>query len=201
MREAVVYLDRKDFRWALSGPGFWLELATVDGYVVDQVLALEKDYQGFLTGSWLVASVEPIGQYVLDGCGRVGRASSTGGLAVEAEARGWMIPRRSRFNRWPASSSSSGSTRRSRRPDRGPSPERGARAGLAALEGQALVDCPYPDRRGSNGRITFARTFRKYWADGFQSVTLFPGQGKRRNDRWLIGRSTRRGASLPFLWP
>ena len=49
----------------------------------------------------------------------------------------------------------------------------------AALEGKSLLDCPYPDRRAGarNHIVTFSRAFRKYWRDGFESVTLFP----RRN--------------------
>jgi ribosome modulation factor len=44
----------------------------------------------------------------------------------------------------------------------------------AALDGRSLDDCPYLDRRNHRGSITFSRTFRRYWRDGFESVGLFP---------------------------
>jgi len=55
----------------------------------------------------------------------------------------------------------------------------------AALEGGSLADCPYPDRRaGEHGQIvTYSRTFRRYWRDGFESAGLFFGKGGRSRDR------------------
>jgi ribosome modulation factor len=49
----------------------------------------------------------------------------------------------------------------------------------AALAGKSMMDCPYRDKRSVNrglslGRITWSRAFRKWWRDGFESVTLFP---------------------------
>ena len=50
----------------------------------------------------------------------------------------------------------------------------------AAIAGSTLDDCPYPDRRaGEHGQIvTFSRAFRKWWRDGFESITLFPRPGE-----------------------
>lgn len=34
-----------------------------------------------------------------------------------------------------------------------------------------LIHCPYPDRRGHRRNIiTFSRSFRKYWFDGFEAA-------------------------------
>lgn len=48
----------------------------------------------------------------------------------------------------------------------------------AALEGLSLADCPYPDKRGGSfGQvITWSRSYRKWWRDGFESVGLFPSR-------------------------
>jgi hypothetical protein len=49
----------------------------------------------------------------------------------------------------------------------------------AAIAGLSLADCPYPDKRGGIHRhvVTWSRSYRKYWYDGFQSVGVFPRKG------------------------
>jgi hypothetical protein len=44
----------------------------------------------------------------------------------------------------------------------------------AALAGKTQMDCPYGDVRTYRGGVTYSRSFRKWWRDGFESVTLFP---------------------------
>lgn len=40
----------------------------------------------------------------------------------------------------------------------------------AALSGQSPFDCPYPDKRHSDGRSTWCRAFRCAWYAGFTEV-------------------------------
>ena len=43
------------------------------------------------------------------------------------------------------------------------------RKGYEARQGKTgrMSDCPYKDKRGDNGRITFSRAFRKAWLAGY----------------------------------
>lgn len=43
--------------------------------------------------------------------------------------------------------------------------ERGERA---HTEGHSIHDCPYPDKRKDNGRLTWSRGYRTAWVDGFK---------------------------------
>ncbi len=40
----------------------------------------------------------------------------------------------------------------------------------AFLEGADLTDCPYPDHRKADGRVTFSRAFRNAWRDGWREA-------------------------------
>lgn len=44
----------------------------------------------------------------------------------------------------------------------------------AAIDGLTLDANPYRGSTRFGNRSTFGLTFRKYWRDGFESVTLFP---------------------------
>lgn len=44
------------------------------------------------------------------------------------------------------------------------------KGGAAFLAGQALTDCPYPDTRKDNGRLTWSRAFRTAWSDGWRDA-------------------------------
>lgn len=41
---------------------------------------------------------------------------------------------------------------------------------LAHLEGKALQDCPYKDKRKDDGRLSWSRSFITAWADGFRDA-------------------------------
>ena len=38
----------------------------------------------------------------------------------------------------------------------------------ARLEGAAITDCPYKDKRKWNGRLTWSRAFENAWRDGWE---------------------------------
>lgn len=37
----------------------------------------------------------------------------------------------------------------------------------AYFDGLSIDDCPYPDKRKSDGRITWSRAYRNAWRDGW----------------------------------
>ena len=41
---------------------------------------------------------------------------------------------------------------------------------IAYLEGKTFKDCPYWDHRTVNGKVTFSRSYRKAWFDGFKQA-------------------------------
>jgi ribosome modulation factor len=46
----------------------------------------------------------------------------------------------------------------------------------AARIGQTEADCPYPDKRKDDGRLTFSRAFRNAWAQGFREAKASDGK-------------------------
>ena len=48
-------------------------------------------------------------------------------------------------------------------------PQRGAwkKGWIAHFEGKNFSDCPYKDKKSMSGRITFSRSFRKAWQEGW----------------------------------
>ena len=60
----------------------------------------------------------------------------------------------------------------------------------AAKAGQSLLDCPEPERRGYGSSLSakiahrhYVLVFRRWWRDGFLSITVFPIHIQRSNPR------------------